>query len=487
MISIENLAKVVGGYLNKGGWNIPYVDYFTKIQQYLSWYRGSVDDFHNYKVYQGTRIVGCTRATLGMAKTVCEDTAGVLLNEKIKITMAEPLSQGLIDNVFKANNFYVNANQLVEIASALGTGAFVNGVDDKRVQKIDYVHGDMIFPLSWENGKIIECAFVIPGKEDGEVYCTLILHKKNKVTGMYEIETIDLKDNGDRIIPQHILGGGQVQNKNIFYTKSKNPLFHIIKPNIVNNFDKTCPLGMSIFGNAIETLKNIDIKYDSWRNEFETGKRKIFIKSNLYSITIKTDITDANIVPVVDPTDTMFYEIEWTKDDIPIHEFSPALRDAEHLNSIDAELKLLGRKVGLGDNFYSFISGNVARTATEVVMSNNVLWRNKNKNELILNEAITGVCKSILELENIFNGGAYDTEQEIAIYFDDSVIEDTETKRKNALEDYNAGIIDRVEYYSITRGVSREIALKKIAEMDATNTMKETLSFMNGGGFDNGE
>lgn len=482
MISIENLAKVVSGYLNKGGWNIPYVDYFTKIQQYLSWYRGSVDDFHNYKVYQGTQIVDCTRATLGMAKTVCEDTASVLLNEKIKITMGDTLSQSLIENVFMANNFYVNSNQLVEIMSALGTGSFVNSVDKNRVQKIDYVHGDMIFPLTWENGRIIECAFVIPGKEDGEVYCTLILHKKNEVTGMYEIETIDLTDNGDRIIPQHILGGGQVQNKSIFYTKSKNPLFHIIKPNIVNNFDKTCPLGMSVFGNAIEVLKNIDIKYDSWRNEFETGKRKIFIKSDLFSVKMSVELGD-NIIPSVDPSDTIFYQIDWKEGDLPIHEFSPTLRDADHLSSMDAELKLLGRKVGLGDNFYSFISGNVARTATEVVMSNNVLWRNKNKNELILNEAIIGVCRSILELENNFNGGSYDTEQEITIDFDDSVIEDAQKQRENAMAEYNAGIIDRIEYFSITKDMTREQARKFVAEMDATNTMKETLSFMNGGGY----
>jgi len=238
---------------------------------------------------------------------------------------------------------------------------------------------------------------------------------------------------------------------------------------------------MSIFGNSIENLKSIDTKYDSWRNEFETGKRKIFIKSDLMNVNYK--INSAEVTPVVDPSDTIFYQIEWTKDDVPIHEFSPALRDTEHANSLDVELKLFSRKVGLGDSFYAFNNGAVARTATEVISTNSALFRNLRKHELILEKALVEMCRALMSLENIWNGGDYDIEQDITINFDDSIIEDTEKEKQQAMAEFQAGIIDRVEYFCLTRDMTRKQAQKLIAEMDATDTMKQTMDFTNSSAF----
>ena len=46
------------------------------------WYRGKVDSFHNYTVYNGVKEVKRTKKTLGMAKKSCEDWADLLLNER---------------------------------------------------------------------------------------------------------------------------------------------------------------------------------------------------------------------------------------------------------------------------------------------------------------------------------------------------------------------------------------------------------------------
>ena len=39
------------------------------------WYRGKVDSFHNYTVYNGVKEIRRTKKTLGMAKKSCEDWA----------------------------------------------------------------------------------------------------------------------------------------------------------------------------------------------------------------------------------------------------------------------------------------------------------------------------------------------------------------------------------------------------------------------------
>ena len=64
-----------------------------------SWYRGHVDTFHDYDVYNGSDYVKKTKKALKMAKKVCEDRADLLLNEQIKITATDPEAQKTIDNV----------------------------------------------------------------------------------------------------------------------------------------------------------------------------------------------------------------------------------------------------------------------------------------------------------------------------------------------------------------------------------------------------
>ena len=86
---------------------------------------------------------------------------------------------------------------------------------------------------------------------------------------------------------------------------------------------------------------------------------------------------------------------------------------------------------------------------------------------------------------NIIGAGSFDVWQDITIDFDDSIIEDTEKKKQNAMAEFNAGLIDQIEYFVLTRNMTREQATKFVADMKATDTMKEVNSILNGlgGGF----
>ena len=480
-LELSKISKVVGGYLKKSGYNVSYIDYSNKIQEFFSWYRGNTP-WHEYKVWTGKGSIGLRRASLDMAKIACEDMASLLLNERVNINMADNNSQKFINEALDDNNFWVMGNQLIEIMCALGSGAFVENVfsdvKGENYNSIDYIHGDMIFPLSWDNGQITECAFGKISREDDKIYYTLIIHEIGD-DGNYIIKIVTIDSEGKVALPSNLAKGADYIET--IETGISIPLFQIIKPNIVNNYDKTCPLGMSIYGNSIENLKSIDMKYDSWRNEFDTGKRKIFIKSDMMNVQYKID--NAEVTPVVDPSDTIFYQIEWQKDDVPIHEFSPTLRDAEHANSLDVELKLFSRKVGLGDSFYAFNNGAVARTATEVISTNSALFRNLRKHELILEKALIGMCRALLSLENAFNGGSYDVWQEITVDFDDSIIEDKEKEMQQAMAEFQAGVTDRADYFVKTRNMTREQAIKFINEMEASNTMKQVMDFTSNSGF----
>lgn len=487
-MEIRDIASAMQKYLSRSNRNTAYIPYTTVMQECYAWYR-NLTDWHNYFIYNGLRRVKQERAKLGMAKTVCEDWASLLLNEKVAITTDSQAETDKINEVLDNNNFSVEANKLVELMFALGTGAFVETWNGERVV-LDYIQGDMIFPLAWDNGVITECAFAKIGGSLKDAKFTVIMHTLEN--GEYVIKTVELDGDGGVCRPtrpiQVAYGLRTVEEDNkeftsIIYTQSSVPCYQIIKPNIVNNYDKTNPLGMGIIYNAVDILKSVDTEYDSYLNEFNLGKKRIFVKSGLKSIKMLDNAKDKrnSIVNHIDPNDTMYYTLNSENDDgkLPIEIFDPTLRTNEHNIALNTQLNLLSRKVGLGAGYYEFQGGNVARTATEIVSMNSSLFRNLCKHELVMTTALTGMCKAILNLYNLYGGTNFDIDTEITIDYDDSIIDDTEKAQQKAMAEFNAGLIDQVEYFALTRKLTREQATKFVAEMKATDTMKEVSSLMN--------
>ena len=115
---------------------------YSHIDEWLEWYQDDVKSFHHYKIYNGTSTKSYERYRLGMAKKVCEDWANLLLNEKVAIKAGD--YEKRLEEILRFNNFSIRANQLIEMAFALGTGAFVEYKDADNNVIIDYIRADMI-------------------------------------------------------------------------------------------------------------------------------------------------------------------------------------------------------------------------------------------------------------------------------------------------------------------------------------------------------
>ena len=174
-------------------------------------------------------MVGKDRYALNMAKTISEDWANLLLNEKVKISTGTDFDKRL-EKVFEYNNFRVKGNQLIELAFALGTGAFVEYLDADVEVVIDFIRAGMIFPLSWDNGYVNECAFGSMRERDGKKQYYIQIHKQND-RGLYVIENhmVDAESGNQVDLEENMLD--EVE------TGSASPLYQIITPNIVNNID----------------------------------------------------------------------------------------------------------------------------------------------------------------------------------------------------------------------------------------------------------
>ena len=125
------------------------IKYKEKNSEYLGWYRGFVDKFHRYYTYNGERKVYKNRYTLGMGKTICENFASFLMNEKVKITLGDDKSTEILNDLLTKNNFFVKSNQGIEKTFALGTGCFLLSLNkDSQYVKIQFVDADNIYPLT---------------------------------------------------------------------------------------------------------------------------------------------------------------------------------------------------------------------------------------------------------------------------------------------------------------------------------------------------
>lgn len=113
---------------------IPEV-FYTYVFLWKSWYVGKVKGFHQYRRYNGHKWTKCNRASLGMAKKVCEDWANLLMNEKVQITLEGRREQEFVDRVLMANNFTVKSNEMQEMKSALGTVAYIPRVVGQAVNE----------------------------------------------------------------------------------------------------------------------------------------------------------------------------------------------------------------------------------------------------------------------------------------------------------------------------------------------------------------
>lgn len=443
-----------------------------------AWYRGKYRPFHQYHVMTGLGLrKNMEKRTLGMAKTVCESWADLLMNENTKIVLPEQDNdqfQLILDN----NNFKYLMNDLVEKAYALGCGAVIVGVNNLSIDtngnslsdgnlKLQYIDAEKVYPLTFENGICTECAFVSQNTNE-----TIIsIHTKNE-SGFYEIKNIYYTGHTNN---HFILD----REDPIFNTNSTKPFFTLIKPAIVNNVDIDNPIGISIFANAIDILMSVDNIYDSLDNEFLLGKKRLYISTDLDQI----DSDGNRARDYFDPNDVLVYHIPTdSKGNNLISSQSDELRADAHITALNGQLSMLSVKCGLGKGYFQFNNNElrVANTATEIMAKNADLFRTIKKHEKILEQAIKDIVEAIIFVSNNFTNVKFQPIQrnEIKVLFDDSIFEDKESLKESDRKDVNLGALSLVEYRMKHYGETFEEATKKFEEIQKTKGTLDAESIL---------
>ena len=407
-----------------------------RLEVWKSWYAGEVRHFHSYRVYNGQKRVLCRRAGLGMAKRVCEDWANLLMNERVRIRASGRREQEFLDRCLTENRFPMMANHLQERKAALGTAAYVPRVTDGRL-RLDYIDAEGILPLSWENGRVTDCAFAAGRRVRDLDLVYLQVH--HRAEGGYRIENLVFRREEGALeqlplsavpdfagIPETV-GTGREERS-----------FVLDRMNTADNLDGPGPMGLAVYANAIDQLRGTDVAYDSYVNEFILGKKRIMVKPEA--------TRDFDGAPLFDADDLAFYILpEDSGNDSIIREIDMSLRTAEHHEGIQDMLNLLGLKCGLGEQYYRFERGSVL-TATQVISENSSLYRSVRRHELVLESALRELAGLLLRMGNDYFDLGLREDAEIGVDFDDSIIEDRSRDFERDCRMLELGVLSREEF-----------------------------------------
>lgn len=463
------------GYFKKKGIDTVDASFYREIEKWKSWYNADVRNFSTYRVYSGRGTYKrCRRKSLGMAKKLSEDIADLLLNERVKVTMSDEQTGGFVEQVLEENGFLVLGNDYQERKAYTGTVAYIPYLHDLEVAAdgtvlggkigIDYVSAANIYPVSWNNGVITECVFTFPKTVNRKKYVQVQYHKLE--SGQYVIENTVLEcaagsREGTEIPPEEWKKLKPFENLSPrIETGYDKPQFVIDRLNIVNNADEdeSNPMGIAIFANSIDVLKKLDIEYDSFCNEFDLGRKRIFVAPEI--------LHNSDGSPAFDPEDTVFYSLpedymegQKTGKEM-IREINMELRTDAHEKAINDDLNYLSLKCGFGTERYKF-EGGQAKTATEVISENSDMYRMLKKHEIILEDAIKQLARIIIRLGRTLNQ-PLEENVEITVDFDDSIIEDKKAERDTDRQDVAMGAMQLWEYRMKWYGETEEQAKAKV-------------------------
>lgn len=454
-------------------------NYYTNIGEWLEWYRGNVKSFHSIKVSNGLTTPTREIYALKMAKRVCADWASSMLNEDVNIVVnsnnkkSSIFVQGSKGNsgVLGSNNFDVLLSQTIEQMFALGTSALIIDLDNiavdeqgnvvdgsKATIKLKSVNATRIIPISWSNGVVTEASFVSELVHSGKTYYVVSSHIKEDDGYVIYNDLIDTN---------YKTASLNINLLPVLRTKSVKPLFYIMKTNIANNIDLDSPMGLSIYANAIDTLKGCDVAYDCCLREVITGQRIVMMNKCL----LTTDDSGRPIAPQdVKQTYMQFFGDDAQSDVSEfIKEFHPTLNTDALDKELQNQLNMLSSKVGLGSNYYRFDSSSGAVTATEYVGERNDFMRNAVKISKSIKIALKDLVLGILFVGKNILGANVDDNAKIDITISDGVVEDDTKEREQDRQDVRDGIMTKAEYRAKWYGETIEEAKAVIDSISNNN------------------
>ena len=443
---------------------------------------------------------------LNTAKAVAAELAGLVWGEECAVDVSidgrgseelDPLGE-FVNHVLQDNAFREKMQESIEQGCALGGAALKVWREVKRTEdgkeipetqeiRIGYSMADQFVPISWDNAQVKEGVFISRVAKGGWYYTRLEWHTWTGETytirnELYRSE-MQKGANGDS---QDILGI-RVPLAELYPFLNEETivpvgesLFSYWRTPIANNLDDNSPLGMSIYGNALETLHALDICYDSFVREFRLGKKRIIVPAR--AVRTVVDPSNGAVRRYFDPGDET-YEALATDDpnDLKISDNSVELRVQEHIDAINAFLNILCLQLGFSAGTFTFDASQGMMTATQVISQNSKTYKTIRTMQNQLRPAIERLVRNIIDVAVLYDmdwqgqkvaalaGNGY----HVNITWDDGITQDRQTNISEGVTLVGAGLLSKFKFLTDPKygqGLTEEEAEAELQRIKAEGT-----------------
>lgn len=442
---------------------------FQKIEVWKALYRGYHEPFHKvtYKTIDGTKER--TMLTLNIPKAAAQEMASLVYNEKCEFSISDDSIAEFITEVFKRNKFDKKFQDYIEYMFAHGGMVIKPYVENDKIM-LSFVTADCFIPISWRNDTIYEAVFPYEFKRRDKKYTHLEWHLWENGQYVIRNEVYESQNGTDLGIKVPLAEFFPNLEEEVRIDGLKQSLFAYFKPNVANNIDLQSPLGISIFANALDTLKAIDTAFDSFHREFRLGRKRIIVPAHMVKTVIDPETGRAH--RYFDDTDETYEAFNSGEmDDNKIQDISVELRVEEHINAINALLNLFAMQTGFSSGTFTF-DGQSMKTATEVVSEQSKTFKSKQSHEVIIESGLQELIHSVIaigELYGLINAPDY---FEIAVSFDDSIAEDKGAEINQQTQLVAAGLQSKKRAIMKVHGCTEEEALKILQEIIQEEKMR---------------
>ncbi len=354
----------------------------------------------------------------------------------------------------KYNEIIQNIRGPLEHGCAKGGLILKPYVKDKEIM-VDYIQADAFFPLAFNNSGKITAAVFVERIVKGAKYYTRLEKHVLKGTAYTISSKAYLSFNegtlGNTISLDSVDEWSSLLEE-ITVSNVKNPLFGYFKPATANAIDPKSPLGVSVYADAIELIKEANNQFERILWEFESGERALHVNTMAF----KHDKNGRPILP-----DKRLYKTLDVDDNDLFKEWTPTLRGEELDKGLDSMLRKIEFNCGLAYGTLSNMQ-NVDKTAEEIKASKQRSYATVSDNQRALKNALEDLVYAMDVWCTLYNLAPL-SKNEVSFEFDDSIVADrkTEFTEKQAL--VTAGIMSKWEFRMWYFGEDEETAKKNVA------------------------
>lgn len=446
-----------------------------------------------------------TMYRMNMPKALCSEMAGLVWGEECAVNVSiagrksdentpDPLDV-FVQSVLDKNAFHEKMQESIEEGLALGGGALKtwaevrhdengNEIPDTRSIAIGYAMANQFVPIAWDNARITEGVFVSRIAKGGYYYTRLEWHKWDGLTYIItnELYRAEIQKGKTAEESQDILGIRYPLNEIYPYLEERTEipveesLFTYWRTPIANNLDTNTPLGMSIYGNALETLHALDICFDSFVREFRLGKKRIIVPAR--AVRSVVDPVTGKLCRYFDANDETYEALASdTPEDLKISDNSVEIRVEEHVAALNAFLSILCLQTGFSPGTFTFDQHTGLKTATEVVSEDSKTYKTIKTIQKQLRPAIEHLVRNIIDVAVLYEmtdeSGTPISKlvapgYNVNIVFDDGITQDRQTNLNEGVMLVGAGLLSKFTFMTDPKygqGLTKEEAEAELARI----------------------